>query len=164
MQFRRLAAERGVDVGAIVLVVVVAGLYVHAVRTMAGSFGFPLDDSYIYLTYARQIGRGRPFSYFDGSGFTAGAACAAAFILFCGPLAWAYLAGMEVALAGFLLLFSALALIAHEPGTRPRRGLLVLLAATAIARPEMAFVVAPVVGGCALRSAWRRQIPDALRW
>src|SRR5262249_37636762 len=73
MQLRRLAAEHGVDVGAIVLVVVVAGLYVHAVRTMAGSFGFPLDDSYIYLTYARQIGRGRPFTYFDNSGFTAGA-------------------------------------------------------------------------------------------
>src|SRR5215470_2506538 len=73
MQLRRLATERGVDVGVVVLVVVVAGLYVHAVRTMAGSFGFPLDDSYIYLTYARQIGRGRPFTYFDGSGFTAGA-------------------------------------------------------------------------------------------
>src|SRR5689334_14107989 len=73
MQFRRLATEHGVDAGVVVLVVIVAGLYVHAVRTLAGSFGFPLDDSYIYMTYARQIARGRPFTYFDGSGFTAGA-------------------------------------------------------------------------------------------
>src|SRR5690348_3476734 len=73
MQLRRLAAQYGVDLGAVALVIVVAGLYVHAVRTFAGPFGFPLDDSYIYLTYARQIARGRPFTYFDGSGFTAGA-------------------------------------------------------------------------------------------
>jgi hypothetical protein len=35
--------------------------------------GLPLDDSYIYLTYARQIGRGAPFSYVPGGGYSTGA-------------------------------------------------------------------------------------------
>jgi len=35
-------------------------------------FGLPLDDSYIYLTYAKQFGRGEPFSYFPGGGYSAG--------------------------------------------------------------------------------------------
>ena len=30
--------------------------------------GLPLDDSYIYLTYAKQFGRFQPFSYFPGGG------------------------------------------------------------------------------------------------
>jgi hypothetical protein len=34
--------------------------------------GLPLDDSYIYLTYAKQIGRGEPFTYFSGGGYSAG--------------------------------------------------------------------------------------------
>ncbi len=34
--------------------------------------GLPLDDSYIYLTYAKQFGRGEPFSYFSGGGYSAG--------------------------------------------------------------------------------------------
>ena len=218
MQLRRLANEHGVDLGAVVLVAVVAGLYVHTVRTFAGSFGFPLDDGYIYLTYARQIARGRPFTYFDGSGYTAGATsmlwpiviaplwaigfrgallapvvfglcaallagtaalawrigrqtlgsvggiCAGALLVFCAPLAWAYLAGMEVGLAGFLLLLSALALIARQPLARPGRGILILLAATSISRPEMMFVIAPIVGGCALAAALRRNFGDAARW
>ncbi|HEY0477817.1 MAG TPA: hypothetical protein VGD37_09845 [Kofleriaceae bacterium] len=35
--------------------------------------GLPLDDSYIYLTYARQLGRGEPFTYVPGGGYSAGA-------------------------------------------------------------------------------------------
>ncbi|MDQ3366128.1 MAG: hypothetical protein M3680_11945 [Myxococcota bacterium] len=35
-------------------------------------FGLPLDDSYIYLTYAKQFGRGEPFTYFPGGGYSAG--------------------------------------------------------------------------------------------
>ncbi|HEU0036721.1 MAG TPA: hypothetical protein VFQ53_39180 [Kofleriaceae bacterium] len=35
--------------------------------------GLPLDDSYIYLTYAKQIGRGQPFTYYPGGGYSAGA-------------------------------------------------------------------------------------------
>jgi hypothetical protein len=38
----------------------------------AGPMGLPLDDSYIYLTYAKQIGRGEPFTYFPGGGYSAG--------------------------------------------------------------------------------------------
>ncbi|MCX5741581.1 MAG: hypothetical protein NT062_03675 [Proteobacteria bacterium] len=34
--------------------------------------GFPLDDSYIYLTYAKQFGRGQPFTYYPGGGYSAG--------------------------------------------------------------------------------------------
>ncbi|HEY1816004.1 MAG TPA: hypothetical protein VGG74_26830 [Kofleriaceae bacterium] len=32
----------------------------------------PLDDSYIYLTYAKQFGRAHPFTYFSGGGYSAG--------------------------------------------------------------------------------------------
>jgi len=35
-------------------------------------FGLPLDDAYIYLSYARQFGRGEPFTYFHGGGYSAG--------------------------------------------------------------------------------------------
>src|SRR5262245_60241314 len=38
----------------------------------AGSMGLPLDDSYIYLTYAKQFGRAQPFTYFPGGGYSAG--------------------------------------------------------------------------------------------
>ncbi|HEX5059872.1 MAG TPA: hypothetical protein VFV99_10960 [Kofleriaceae bacterium] len=38
----------------------------------AGSMGLPLDDSYIYLTYAKQFGRAEPFTYFPGGGYSAG--------------------------------------------------------------------------------------------
>jgi hypothetical protein len=38
----------------------------------AGSMGLPLDDSYIYLTYAKQFGRAEPFSYYPGGGYSAG--------------------------------------------------------------------------------------------
>ena len=34
--------------------------------------GLPLDDSYIYLTYAKQFGRAQPFSYYPGGGYSAG--------------------------------------------------------------------------------------------
>ena len=36
------------------------------------SFGLPLEDGYIYLTYAKQFGRGEPFTYFPGGGYSAG--------------------------------------------------------------------------------------------
>ncbi|MEO8552045.1 MAG: hypothetical protein ABI678_18840 [Kofleriaceae bacterium] len=34
--------------------------------------GLPLDDSYIYLTYAKQFGRAQPFTYYPGGGYSAG--------------------------------------------------------------------------------------------
>lgn len=36
------------------------------------AFGLPIEDAYIYLTYAKQIGRGQPFTYFPGGGYSAG--------------------------------------------------------------------------------------------
>ena len=36
------------------------------------AFGLPIEDAYIYLTYAKQIGRGEPFTYFSGGGYSAG--------------------------------------------------------------------------------------------
>jgi hypothetical protein len=38
--------------------------------------GLPLDDSYIYLTYAKQFGGLHPFSYFSGGGYSAGSTSA----------------------------------------------------------------------------------------
>jgi hypothetical protein len=35
-------------------------------------FGLPIEDAYIYLTYAKQFGRGQWFTYFPGGGYSAG--------------------------------------------------------------------------------------------
>jgi hypothetical protein len=35
-------------------------------------FGLPIEDAYIYLTYAKQFGRAQPFTYFPGGGYSAG--------------------------------------------------------------------------------------------
>jgi hypothetical protein len=62
---------------------IAAGLIVAACIAMAWYFaahtlsvtrpmGLPLDDSYIYLTYAKQFGRGEPFTYYPGGGYSAG--------------------------------------------------------------------------------------------
>ena len=45
-----------------------AATTLHHTRPM----GLPLDDSYIYLTYAKQFGRGQPFTYYPGGGYSAG--------------------------------------------------------------------------------------------
>lgn len=58
------------------LLVAIAGFitWAFAATTLvhAGSMGLPLDDSYIYLTYAKQFGRAEPFTYFPGGGYSAG--------------------------------------------------------------------------------------------
>jgi hypothetical protein len=53
-------------------------VWAFAATTLAHTrpMGLPLDDSYIYLTYAKQFGRGQPFSYFPGGGYSAGATSA----------------------------------------------------------------------------------------
>ncbi len=56
----------------VVLAVVIAWSFVAMTLRFAGSMGLPLDDSYIYLTYAKQFGRAEPFSYFPGGGYSAG--------------------------------------------------------------------------------------------
>jgi hypothetical protein len=52
----------------------VAIAWAFAATTLAHTprMGLPLDDSYIYLTYAKQFGRGQPFTYYPGGGYSAG--------------------------------------------------------------------------------------------
>src|SRR5688500_3931997 len=52
--------------------IALAWAFAHATLLHAREFGLPLDDSYIYLTYAKQFGRAEPFSYFSGGGYSAG--------------------------------------------------------------------------------------------
>jgi len=52
----------------------IAIAWAFAATTLAHTrpMGLPLDDSYIYLTYAKQFGRLQPFSYYPGGGYSAG--------------------------------------------------------------------------------------------
>ena len=52
--------------------IAIAWAFAVTVLRHTRSMGLPLDDSYIYLTYAKQFGRGQPFSYFPGGGYSAG--------------------------------------------------------------------------------------------
>ena len=52
--------------------IAIAWTFAAAVLRHTRPFGLPLDDAYIYLTYAKQIGRGAPFTYFPGDGYSAG--------------------------------------------------------------------------------------------
>ena len=52
--------------------VAVAWFFAATTLRHARPMGLPLDDSYIYLTYAKQFGRGEPFTYFPGGGYSAG--------------------------------------------------------------------------------------------
>lgn len=46
-----------------VAAIVLAQQFAYWTQIHAREFGLPLDDSYIYLTYAKQFGRGHPFTY-----------------------------------------------------------------------------------------------------
>src|SRR5207249_10291223 len=50
----------------------IAWAFAATVLSHTPSMGLPLDDSYIYLTYAKQFGRAQPFTYFPGGGYSAG--------------------------------------------------------------------------------------------
>jgi hypothetical protein len=64
---------RRVVLGGIALVAIaIAVAFAATVLGHTRPMGLPLDDSYIYLTYAKQFGRGQPFSYFPGGGYSAG--------------------------------------------------------------------------------------------
>src|SRR3954462_9532668 len=52
--------------------VAIAWAFAVTVLRHTRPMGLPLDDSYIYLTYAKQFGRGQPFTYFPGGGYSAG--------------------------------------------------------------------------------------------
>ncbi|HEY6034660.1 MAG TPA: hypothetical protein VIV58_10385, partial [Kofleriaceae bacterium] len=67
-KLRRWAPAIAVAVLAIVIAWGFAATTLHFTRPM----GLPLDDSYIYLTYAKQFGRAQPFTYFPGGGYSAG--------------------------------------------------------------------------------------------
>src|SRR5262249_31784397 len=93
-----------------------------------------------------------------------GGACAAALVLLCGPLTWAFLSGMEVALAGFLLLASAACLLRDGGGGAPKRSQLGLLALTSVARPEARVLVGLFVVGFALRNVAQKRVRRGLVW
>lgn len=59
---------------AIIVAIAMFITWAFAVTTLhyAGPMGLPLDDSYIYLTYAKQFGRAQPFTYYPGGGYSAG--------------------------------------------------------------------------------------------
>ncbi len=52
--------------------IAIAWMFAATVLAHTRPMGLPLDDSYIYLTYAKQFGRAQPFSYFPGGGYSAG--------------------------------------------------------------------------------------------
>ena len=56
----------------IVCAVAIAWYFAFVTLHHTPSMGLPLDDSYIYLTYAKQFGRAQPFTYFPGGGYSAG--------------------------------------------------------------------------------------------
>ena len=56
-----------------IVAIVIAWTYAATALRHTTEMGLPLDDSYIYLTYAKQMGSARPLTYFDGSGYSAGA-------------------------------------------------------------------------------------------
>src|SRR5882724_3418641 len=58
--------------GLAALAIVIAWAFAATTLSVTRPMGLPLDDSYIYLTYAKQFGRGQPFTYFPGGGYSAG--------------------------------------------------------------------------------------------
>jgi hypothetical protein len=68
-----MALKRYAPMIAIALLAI-AIAWAFAATTLAHTehMGLPLDDSYIYLTYAKQFGRGQPFTYYPGGGYSAG--------------------------------------------------------------------------------------------
>jgi len=59
---------------ALIAALAIAIVWAFAVTVLRHTrpMGLPLDDSYIYLTYAKQFGRGQPFTYYPGGGYSAG--------------------------------------------------------------------------------------------
>src|SRR5689334_19825933 len=72
----RLTARLRPHAPAIAIALAALGLawvFAAAVLRHTRAFGLPLEDAYIYLTYAKQMGRGQPFTYYPGGGYSAGA-------------------------------------------------------------------------------------------
>src|ERR1043165_8579492 len=71
--YRGSVTQRWPYAVAVLAALAVAGLYLYRELAVGPALGFPLDDAYIYMTYAKQIARFHPFTYFDGGGYSAGA-------------------------------------------------------------------------------------------
>ena len=67
-----LIRKHAVAIAIAVAALVIAWLFCATTLSHTRPMGLPLDDSYIYLTYAKQFGRAQPFSYFPGGGYSAG--------------------------------------------------------------------------------------------
>jgi hypothetical protein len=187
--------------------------------TLRTPFGLPLDDSYIYLTYAKQFGRAEPFTYFSGGGYSAGSTsvlwpmllapfwtlgarghalvwvsfwlcavlyaltlvgvyrlvrelfashvagiCAAAMTLGIAPFAWTSLAGMEVAFASALLVWTLFLLVRAPTDGRPSKKLVAALAAASLSRPEAMLIVFFVVAVAVVQRGRRRDLRAAAWW
>jgi hypothetical protein len=193
--------------------------FAYWTQVNAHEFGLPLDDSYIYLTYAKQFGRAEPFTYFTGGGYSAGstsvlwpmllapawtlgarghalvwvsfAVCAALYALTLvgcyrlvrevtgslvtgllaagmtlaiAPFAWCSFAGMEVALASALLVWTLVLIVRAPQDGPPRKLLIVTLAATSLSRPESMLIVFGVVGVAVVQRLRKRDLRSAVLW
>ena len=79
MRVARLAARLRDHAPTIAISIAAIGLawtFAAIVLSHTRPFGLPLEDAYIYLTYAKQFGRGEPFTYFPGGGYSAGSTSA----------------------------------------------------------------------------------------
>ncbi len=212
---RRHAAWIAIGAGA----AFVAWCFVYGTLLHTREFGLPLDDSYIYLTYAKQFGRAEPFTYFPGGGYSAGSTsvlwpmliapfwtlgarghalvwvsyilCAvlygltligvyrlvreivasqlagvlgAAMVLGIAPFAWTALAGMEVAFASALIVWTLLLLARAPADGPPSKRLIACLAATSLSRPEAMMIVFFVVAVTCVQRTRRRQWRAAGLW
>ena len=68
MALKKYAAPAAI----VVVALFVVWAFAATVLAVTHPMGLPLDDSYIYLTYAKQFGRAQPFTYFPGGGYSAG--------------------------------------------------------------------------------------------
>lgn len=69
---RRRVQPHAVSIAIALAAIAVAWTFVHVTLQHTPRFGLPIEDAYIYLTYAKQFGRGQPFTYFPGGGYSAG--------------------------------------------------------------------------------------------
>jgi hypothetical protein len=224
MDLERVAQRLRPYVPALVIAIAAIGLaqqFAFWTQVHAREFGLPLDDSYIYLTYAKQFGRAEPFTYFSGGGYSAGSTsvlwpmvlapfwtlgarghalvwvsyilCAALYaltligvwrlvkelvqsqiagllgalvLLGIAPFAWTSLAGMEVAFASALLVWTldAIVRVPAQDVEPPTKRLVALLAATALSRPEAMLIVFFVVAVAVIQRGRKRQWRAAALW
>src|SRR3569623_1930703 len=69
---RELARKWAAPAAIVLVAAFLVWAFAATVLAVTRSMGLPLDDSYIYLTYAKQFGRAQPFTYFPGGGYSAG--------------------------------------------------------------------------------------------